>query len=142
MTRIRNGRLVLFGGSDGHDLLRSGMDFSDIWELNLHLDWSVLVSGSGGSSSCCIADTTTTSSSNVLLGRLTDDFSALQRTFPWSWNDLTMIHFCADDDYYDDEPQHANIPESDGTTSPGATMTQLHPSEQLAASHSRYVATW
>ena len=35
----RRNRLVLFGGGSGSDLLRSGEDNSEVWELKMNDDW-------------------------------------------------------------------------------------------------------
>jgi len=58
VSDVKRGRLVLFGGGSGSDLLRSGEDYPEVWELDL----------------------------NISVGQVRDD--DLLRTLPWTWSRL------------------------------------------------------
>ena len=65
----KRNRLVMFGGGSGSDLLRSGKDNAEVWELKM------------GSSSPSSSVTTSNSSSMTA--------AEFQKSLPWEWN---MIH--------------------------------------------------
>jgi F-box domain len=102
-TRQQHGRLLLFGGGNGSDLLRSGHDNTEVWELNLHLDR-------------CRRLTSTDNDNDLADLNISD-------SLPWTWS---LIH---EDPNHPREPTEdgkANVKQDQATTQPS-----LSPSERL-----------
>jgi hypothetical protein len=80
----KRGRILLFGGGSGSDLLRSGQDYADVWQLHLQTQSSPHSpnSNSKGTSAASTATAGGTSSTHD------DDF--LSSTTPWKWS---RVHF-------------------------------------------------
>jgi hypothetical protein len=104
-TRRRSGRLLLFGGGNGSDLLRSGHDNAQVWELDLHLDRCYYEKRQ---------QCTTSVTHNTTYGDYSD--VSIADTLPWTWK---VIH--ADNNNPYDNESNGKVNDTDS----------LSPSERL-----------